>query len=98
MNWLDRLKPPCSPVGLVALVATVVLSVTAAAQKVVLSEYIIGPSDVLQISVFNQDKLTNKYAVASDGSFAFPYIGRVMAGGLTVRAVEDDIRDRLGKS
>jgi polysaccharide export outer membrane protein len=61
------------------------------------ADYIIGPRDVLQITVFNQEKLTGKFVVQSDGTFAYPYLDRVTAGGRTEQAVEEDIRDRLGK-
>lgn len=60
------------------------------------SDYAIGPQDVLAIVVFDQPELSGKYAVEIDGSFTFPYIGRVKAGGLTIRAFEQELRTRLG--
>jgi polysaccharide export outer membrane protein len=45
--------------------------------------------------VFDQPDLSGKYAVEIDGSFTFPYIGRVKAGGLTIRAFEKELRTRL---
>ena len=57
--------------------------------------YIIGPNDVLAVTVFNQPQLSGKFAVGSDGTLAFPLLGRVMVGGLTVGAVEDEMRRRL---
>ena len=80
-----------------AIVMPAVTVAQATPQKVA-ADYLIGPNDVLDIRVFNQDKLTNKYSVASDGSFTFPMVGRVPAGGLTARAVEDYIRDSLAKT
>src|SRR5262245_29281599 len=59
------------------------------------SDYAIGPQDVLAIVVFDQPDLSGKYAVEIDGSFTFPYIGRVKAGGLTIRAFEKELRTRL---
>ena len=58
-------------------------------------DYAIGPQDVLAIVVFDQPDLSGKYAVEIDGSFTFPYIGRVKAGGLTIRAFEGELRKRL---
>jgi polysaccharide export outer membrane protein len=58
-------------------------------------QYIVGPSDVLAITVFNQPQLSGKFAVESDGTLAFPLVGRVAVGGLSVRAVEDAVRQRL---
>jgi polysaccharide biosynthesis/export protein len=57
--------------------------------------YVTGPNDVLTITVFNQPQLSGKFAVESDGSLAFPLLGRVAVGGLSIRAVEDEIRRRL---
>lgn len=59
------------------------------------TDYAIGPQDVLAIVVFDQPDLSGKYAVEIDGSFTFPYIGRVKAGGLTIRAFEQELRTRL---
>jgi polysaccharide export outer membrane protein len=52
------------------------------------ADYIIGPQDVLLISVWNQPDITSKYTVEQDGSFTFPLLGRVASGGLTLRALE----------
>jgi len=60
-------------------------------------DYIVGPSDVLNIAVFDQPQLSSKYIIQSDGTFTFPLIGRVKAGGLTIQAIEKDVRDQLVK-
>ena len=59
--------------------------------------YIIGPKDVIAVSVFNQPQLTGKYVVESDGMLTFPLLGRLAAGGLTLRALEDQLRERLAR-
>ena len=59
--------------------------------------YVVGPSDVLAVTVFNQPQLSGMYAVEADGAFTFPLLGRVVVTGLSVRAIEDDMRDRLGR-
>jgi polysaccharide export outer membrane protein len=59
--------------------------------------YIVGPNDVLIVTVYNQAQLSGKFAVEGDGTIAFPLLGRVTAGGLTVRAVEERIHDGLAK-
>src|SRR5262245_60805800 len=61
-------------------------------------DYIVGPRDVLSVAVFGVDQLTkNAIIVDADGTFDFPMIGRVPAGGKTVRQIEDDILSRLKK-
>ena len=57
--------------------------------------YKIGASDVLFIKVFNEEALTNKYTVDSDGSITFPLVGRVPVGGKTGREIEDAITKLL---
>ena len=58
-------------------------------------EYIVGPNDVLAITVFDQPQLTGKYLVQADGTVTFPLLGRLKAGGLSMQQVEDDVRHRL---
>jgi polysaccharide export outer membrane protein len=57
--------------------------------------YIVGPNDVLTITVYNQAQLSSKFVVEADGTFAYPLLGRVAAGGLSIRAVEDKVRQGL---
>lgn len=57
--------------------------------------YIVGPNDVLTITVYNQAQLSGKFVVEADGTFSYPLLGRVAAGGLSIRAVEDKVRQGL---
>jgi len=59
------------------------------------ADYVIGPQDVLAITVWNEPDLAGKFAVETDGTFTFPLIGRVKAGGLTLRELEADLITRL---
>jgi polysaccharide export outer membrane protein len=61
------------------------------------AQYVVGPNDVLAITVFDQPQLTGKYIVQEDGTFTFPLLGRLKVGGLALQAVENDVRDRLAK-
>jgi polysaccharide export outer membrane protein len=45
--------------------------------------------------VFNQPQLSGKFAVEADGTFAYPLLGRLAAGGQTVQAVEEKVRKGL---
>lgn len=78
-----------------ALAASCIAAFTAVAGAQHASDYTIGPQDVLSIAVLNQADLGGKFAVELDGSFSFPLIGRVAAGGLTVRNLETELRTRL---
>ena len=59
------------------------------------TNYVVGPQDVLTITSFDQDDLSGKYAVDADGTFTFPLIGRVKAGGLTLRQLEAELKRLL---
>ena len=58
-------------------------------------DYVIGPQDVLVITVFHEPDLDGNYAVELDGTFTFPFIGRVKAGDLTLRQFEDELKTLL---
>ena len=55
----------------------------------------IGPQDVLTIQVYDQADLGGRYSVEADGTFGFPLIGRVKAGGLTLRSLEQQLKAKL---
>jgi polysaccharide biosynthesis/export protein len=59
------------------------------------TNYLVGPHDVLTITSFDQEDLGGKYAVDADGTFTFPLIGRVRAGGLTLRELEARLKTML---
>lgn len=59
------------------------------------NNYVVGAQDVLLVTVLEQPDLGGKFSVEADGSFTFPYIGRVKAGGQTLRQVEEYIRKEL---
>jgi polysaccharide export outer membrane protein len=81
-----------------ALLAVCLALVTAPAGAATESaDYIIGPQDVLFVTVFDQTDLGGKYAVELDGSFSFPLIGRVKAGGTSIRDVEAELKARLAR-
>jgi polysaccharide export outer membrane protein len=57
--------------------------------------YVVGPQDVLTVTVFGEAELSGKFPIEADGGFNFPLIGRVSAGGRTLRQVEETIRGKL---
>ncbi len=57
--------------------------------------YTVGPQDVLTITVVGEAQLNGRYVIGADGSFDFPWIGRVKAQGETLRTLEDAITKRL---
>jgi len=59
------------------------------------TNYVLGPQDVLNITVLGEEDLSRKYTIEQDGSFTFPLIGRVTARGLTIRALEQELKTKL---
>lgn len=59
------------------------------------ANYIVGQQDVLIITSYDQPELTGKFTIESDGSFTYPYIGRISVGGMTLRAVESELKKKL---
>jgi polysaccharide export outer membrane protein len=57
--------------------------------------YVVGPHDVLIITSYDQPELTGKFTIETDGTFTYPYIGRVNAGGTTLRGVETALKNEL---
>jgi polysaccharide export outer membrane protein len=77
------------------LALLLVVALQAAAMQGQPSDYVIGPQDILTINSFDQEDLGGKYPVDSDGTFTFPLIGRVKAGGLTLRELESELKRLL---
>jgi polysaccharide export outer membrane protein len=61
------------------------------------TDYVIGPGDVLHISVWKDEALTRQMAVLPDGKIAFPLIGQVVAGGKTVDGLTREMEQKLAK-
>jgi len=59
------------------------------------SDYVVGPQDVLRITVFDEPTMSGSYRVDADGSFQYPMLGRVTAGGRSVRDIEQLLRTKL---
>lgn len=81
------------------------LDVMSSSAKTEAYTYLVAPSDVLQVTVWNHPELnnpagqiTNENAgrtVAADGYFYYPYIGRVKAAGRTVEDIRAEMARRL---
>lgn len=80
---------------LVVLLAAGGRSLAQAGADAPVTDYRVGPQDVLTITSYDQADLSGKFTVEADGTFTYPLIGRVKAGGLTLRALEDALKTRL---
>jgi polysaccharide export outer membrane protein len=59
------------------------------------SDYVIGPEDVLQVSVWKEPDVSTSVPVRSDGKISLPLLGDVQAAGMTPTQLAADISVRL---
>jgi polysaccharide biosynthesis/export protein len=57
--------------------------------------YVIGPDDMLAISVWKEPEVSRSVPVRTDGKISLPLIGELQAGGQTPRQLEQEIAKRL---
>ena len=58
-------------------------------------EYLISPTDLLEIKVYEHPDLTQKAEVSSAGTIPFPLIERIKAMGLSATQIEAELERRL---
>ena len=61
------------------------------------SDYVIGPEDVLQISVWKNETLSRVVPVRPDGKISLPLLHDVQASGLTAMQLRDKLSKSLGE-
>lgn len=59
--------------------------------------YRVGPSDVLAISVYGQEKLSGQYKISTDGKISYPVLGEIDVVNLTRAEIEMKISQRLAE-
>jgi len=60
-------------------------------------DYKIGPEDLVEISVFEEEKLNKAVRVSSQGNISLPLLGILRVKGLTANELEKEIRDLLAE-
>ena len=58
-------------------------------------EYLVGPGDVLKITVYDNDDLETKVRVSTAGTIVMPLIGKVNVQNMTVNGITDRITAML---
>lgn len=58
-------------------------------------DYVLGPGDVLKISVYQNADLTLETRISESGVISYPLLGNIKIGGLSVAAAEKKIADGL---
>jgi polysaccharide export outer membrane protein len=73
----------------IGLHSTITLAATAN------DEYVLGPADVVHITVFNNPELTTDVRISETGAITFPMIGNVPVVGLTISQAQALIAKKL---
>ncbi len=77
---------------LAGLTALVLCAASAAAEA---ADYLLGPRDVLKITVYDHADLTTTVRISEDGRITFPLLGDLKAAGETVQSLERHITTQL---
>ena len=65
-----------------------------AERNVVVSEFILGPSDEIEIKVFRHDELNKKMRIPPDGIITLHLIGDIKAAGVGINQLRNEIREK----
>jgi polysaccharide biosynthesis/export protein len=60
------------------------------------TDYLVGPQDVIRITVYGEPQLSGPIRVDADGTFPFQYISSVKAEGLTTAQIASNLVKALG--
>ncbi len=60
-------------------------------------DYVIGPGDVLEISVWKDEVLNKQVPVLPDGKIAYPLISQVVASGKTIDQLKAEIENKISR-
>ena len=61
------------------------------------TEYRIGASDLIEISIFGHDELNSRVRVSEDGKITLPLVGEIEIRGLTKTEAENKLAEILGE-
>lgn len=58
-------------------------------------DYLVGPTDTIDIVVYDNPDLSSSFSVSASGTINFPLIGEIKVVGRTARQIESLVRDSL---
>jgi polysaccharide export outer membrane protein len=70
---------------------------SAAAVRTTGDTFLIGPEDVVEVSVWKEDGLRKELLVRPDGGISFPLVGELQAAGKTAAQLQAEIVAKLAK-
>ena len=82
-------------IGVLVMISPIHAAEQAGSMASPMGDYVIGPGDVLDISVWNNEPLTRAVTVLPDGKIHFPLIGEIVVGGKTLAVLEKELKTKL---
>ncbi len=107
---LPAVRPPClsgqdrqeaetpASLGELKQQETSLVAPVAQSEPGLVTDYVIGPEDVVEVEIFNAPELSKTVRVANDGGVTLPLIGRVAAAGRTTEQLRKQLELRYGKT
>jgi polysaccharide export outer membrane protein len=62
-----------------------------------LNEYVLGPGDRIEITVYRHDELNKTFLIGPSGRITYPLIGDIQVANLSIFTLRDKINDGLSK-
>lgn len=60
-------------------------------------DYLLGPEDILGISVWKDEALTREVVVRPDGKISFPLVGDIQASGRTTKQLQEELTKKISE-
>jgi protein involved in polysaccharide export with SLBB domain len=89
---------PVSRGSILALLVLFMVSASARSDSKAGSNYVLGPDDVIEITVLNHQGLDKTVNVLPDGTITYPWAGQIKAVGKTPKQLAAQIKSELEKT
>ncbi|MBI5582474.1 MAG: polysaccharide biosynthesis/export family protein [Deltaproteobacteria bacterium] len=81
----------------VFLLTFILLAFCNAGSGLAQGDYLLGPEDLLEITVWGHEDLKRQVPVSLDGTLTFPLLGEIKAAGKTTQQLEKALAGKLGE-
>jgi len=82
-------------ITILAFSTSLIILATLPMQAAPNEQYVVGIGDILEINIIQPEQLLTRTTVSPGGDISVPYLGSVMAKGLTVTQLQQNIQWRL---
>ncbi len=97
MNWLVVFFVGAILCGCASQKADVKEHTADEVKPITISEFTLGPSDVIDVQVWRNNELSRKVQVDPFGKISYPFIGEISVTGMSVKQLKDVLTQGLSK-